>query len=99
MMRYRYGPWDPAYYAILGSLIGRGLIQTLPLPTGKGVGFRTTDVGSALAEELRADGAFASLEVRAAALRKHLDKSGTTLKNLIYRLPEVATASWKDELE
>lgn len=20
MMRYRYGPWDPAYYAVLGSL-------------------------------------------------------------------------------
>jgi hypothetical protein len=25
MVRYRYGPWDPAYYALLGSLLARGL--------------------------------------------------------------------------
>ena len=25
MIRYRYGPWDPSYYAVLGSLIGHGL--------------------------------------------------------------------------
>lgn len=31
MMRYRYGPWDPSYYAVLGSLIGRGLVDVAPL--------------------------------------------------------------------
>ena len=31
MMRYRYGPWDPSYYAVLGSLIGRGLVEVAPL--------------------------------------------------------------------
>src|ERR1700761_7810045 len=25
MMRYRYGPWDPSYFAVLGSLVGRKL--------------------------------------------------------------------------
>ncbi|MFE2970175.1 hypothetical protein ACFXKC_42275 [Streptomyces sp. NPDC059340] len=27
MIRYRYGPWDPAYYAPLGALTGKGLIE------------------------------------------------------------------------
>ena len=31
MVRFRYGPWDPAYYAVLGSLLGRGLIEAIPL--------------------------------------------------------------------
>src|SRR6266487_3413996 len=30
MVRYRYGPWDPAYFALLGSLLARGLIETVP---------------------------------------------------------------------
>jgi hypothetical protein len=30
MMRYRYGPWDPSYFAVLGSLVGRGLIEAIP---------------------------------------------------------------------
>jgi len=30
MMRYRYGPWDPSHFAILGSLVGRRLIEVVP---------------------------------------------------------------------
>ena len=30
MMRYRYGPWDPSYFAVLGSLVGRELIEVVP---------------------------------------------------------------------
>jgi hypothetical protein len=41
MVRYRYGPWDPAYFALLGSLIGRALI--IPVSHRAGVGYRTTE--------------------------------------------------------
>jgi hypothetical protein len=50
MVRYRYGPWDPAYYALLGSLLGRGLIETVP--EGRYVGLRTTALGAELASQL-----------------------------------------------
>ncbi|MFH8452494.1 hypothetical protein ACH4CD_25030, partial [Streptomyces fungicidicus] len=53
MMRYRYGPWDPSYYAVLGSLIGRGLVKVEPLPRTSGLGYSTTSIGASLASELR----------------------------------------------
>ena len=27
MIRYKYGPWDDRYYAIVGALVGRGLLK------------------------------------------------------------------------
>lgn len=30
MTRYKYGPWDDRYYAIIGALIGRGLLRYTP---------------------------------------------------------------------
>lgn len=96
MMRYRYGPWDPSYYAVLGSLIGRGLVDVAPL--GNGFGYRTTNIGADLAAHLRADGSFDDINQRLILLRRHLDKSGNTLKNLLYELPEIADAAWHEDL-
>jgi hypothetical protein len=98
MMRYRYGPWDPSYYAILGSLIGRGLIASIPLPGSGGFGYRTTEKGGDLAQTLTADQSFSEIADRAKLLRRHLDLAGSTLKNLVYQLPEVANATWREEL-
>jgi len=50
MVRYRYGPWDPAYFALLGSLIGRGLV--VPVSHRNGVAYRTTPDGHAVASDL-----------------------------------------------
>src|SRR6266545_1266556 len=50
MVRFRYGPWDPAYYALLGSLLGRGLIEAIP--QARFIGFRTTGAGQTLAKQL-----------------------------------------------
>src|SRR5437899_1073673 len=50
MVRFRYGPWDPAYFALLGSLIGRGLVEPVSLPSG--VGYRTTPDGQGLARRM-----------------------------------------------
>jgi len=94
MVRYRYGPWDPAYYALLG----RDLVEMLPLPGGTGFGYRTTTRGAGLAATLRDDEAFAPVVARTVLLRRHLDLSGSTLKGLLYELPDVADASWHEEL-
>ena len=98
MVRYRYGPWDPAYFALLGSLIGRGLIEVVPLAGRSGFGYRTTPTGAELASQLKQDESFESMQVRLRLLRRHLDLSGGALKNAIYELPEVLDATWHQEL-
>lgn len=98
MMRYRYGPWDPAYYAVLGSLIGRGLVHVAPLPGSTGFGYRTSTKGAGLAANLRADGSFEHVNNSLILLRRYLDKSGNTLKNYVYQIPDVADANWHEDL-
>ncbi len=98
MMRYRYGPWDPSYFAVLGSLIGRGLVEVTPLGGGGGLGYRTSQAGADVAENIRSDESFISLADRLTLLRRYLDKSGTTLKNYLYELPEIADANWYEDL-
>ncbi|WP_405141985.1 hypothetical protein OG589_32775 [Sphaerisporangium sp. NBC_01403] len=96
MVRYRYGPWDPSYYAVLGSLIGRGLIDVTPL--ARGFGYRTSATGAELAASLRSDESFAHLADRLILLRRYLDKSGATLKKYLYELPDIADAAWHEDL-
>ena len=97
MIRYRYGPWDPSYYAVLGGLIGRGLIE--PIPFRHGIGYRVTDRGCQLAAGLMEDDTWASVHRRALAAKRHLDLSGTTLKNLLYEaIPEMTNADWHSEV-
>jgi hypothetical protein len=98
MMRYRYGPWDPSYYAVLGSLIGRGLVEVTPLAGSTGFGYRTSAAGAQLAADLQADESFMNMTDRLRLLRRYLDKSGTTLKNYLYELPEIADATWREDL-
>jgi len=97
MVRYRFGPWDPSYFGMLGRLIGKGLVQ--PVPFGQGVGFRTTDRGNALTKKLKQHKEWAKVAYRATLLKRHLDLSGTGLKNLIYdNFPEVTQATWGEKL-
>lgn len=56
MMRYRYGPWDPSHFAVLGSLVGRGLVEAVPTAGSKALGYRTTDTGADVAIALLEDG-------------------------------------------
>lgn len=99
MMRYRYGPWDPSYFAVLGSLVGRGLIQVVPAEGTNALGYRTTKAGAALAQHFKDDGAFDDVIGRIALLRRHLDLTGESLKKMLYALPEVADATWHEELQ
>lgn len=97
MLRFRFGPWDPAYFALLGQLIGRGLV--LPVPETRGVGYRTTSKGRELAARLALNDAWSETAQRSALLRRHFDRTGTSLKEFVYRhFPEVSEASWLETL-
>lgn len=98
MVRYRYGPWDPAYYALLGSLLGRGLIETVP--EGRYIGLRTTELGSQLAAEVAQTSAWEPIAERAHKLRVTFGTvTGTTMKDFIYEhFPEVSQAHWGERL-
>jgi hypothetical protein len=98
MIRYRYGPWDPSYYAVLGSLIGRGLVQAGPLSSSSGFGYRTSEAGARLAGDLLSDESFSNLDARLRLARRYLDKSGNTLKGYLYEIPEIADARWEEDL-
>ncbi len=98
MIRYRYGPWDPSYYAVLGSLIGRSLVE--PIPFKQGIGYRVTLRGRALSEALIEDGSWVGVHQRAVAAKRHLDLSGTKLKTLLYdAIPEMTNARWHSEVD
>lgn len=97
MMRYRYGPWDPAYFALLGRLVGKGLVE--PVPEANGLGYRTTELGKAAADAIAGDKAWRTVAERAALLRTHFNLTGNGLKNFIYEnFPEVAGATWGEAL-
>jgi len=98
MIKYRFGPWDPAYYAIIGSLVGRGLVVSEQIPERAHAGYRTTERGRQLALTLLGDEAFAPVAAAVTLLRRHFDLSGTRLKNLVYQLPEVSNAKWNEEV-
>jgi hypothetical protein len=98
MVRYRYGPWDPAHYGILGSLIGRGLVEVVREP--RVFAFRTTARGSKIAKELAESEPWIGVSRRATLLRRAFrTQTGTFLKDWIYEnFPEVTQASWGDSL-
>ena len=89
MVRYLYGPWDHVYYAVLGYLIGKGLLA-VEIERGTEV-FRLTPAGAAAAAALAADPAHAELAERAAlAHRAFSGFTGTRLKQFIYdQFPEI----------
>ncbi len=97
MVRYRYGPWDPAYFALLGRLIGKNFIQLIP--TSKGFSYKTTDLGYRVAQKLMAEESWADMVQRIALLRKHLNLTGSNLKKFVYKnFPEVSETGWGQNL-
>ncbi len=88
MIRFRYGPWDPAYFALLGSLIGRGLVE--PRAGSRGIEYWATSDGVALAERILESAPWHETVGRIQLLKRHFDLTGTSLKEFIYKhFPEV----------
>ncbi|OYQ67403.1 hypothetical protein B9G53_01240 [Pseudanabaena sp. SR411] len=97
MIRYRYGPWDPSYYAILGKLIGKGLIEIVP--NQHGISYRTTENGQRIANALAKEDSWSETRIRIKLLKQNFNITGTNLKKFIYEhFPEVTGAKWGDEL-
>lgn len=97
MVRYKYGPWDPSYYAVLGSLIGRGLVS--PVSTKKGLGYETTEKGSEVVESLKRSIEWEEVDERTKILKRYLNRTGSFLKDFVYEnFPEVTNAEWGEEI-
>lgn len=85
MVRHHYGPWDKRYYHVLAHLEAKNLITV----TKQGISYRIalTDLGRNRAKALGAQPSFESLVLRMREVKKAFgSKSGTFLKDLIYRL-------------
>lgn len=87
MMRYKYGPWDNLYYPLVGSLISRGLLESVD---GRGtVALRPTASGSEVVAALREVKSWAAIAARCDLAIDHYNLSGNALKERIYAdLPE-----------
>ncbi|MFC1944618.1 hypothetical protein ACFLX5_03910 [Chloroflexota bacterium] len=97
MVRYRYGPWDPAYYSLLGRLIGKGLVAATH--GTRGIWFKTTDAGKEVAQDIGSTEEWEAIRQRTELLGNHLNLSGSNLKRFIYRhFPEVTEAAWGEKL-
>lgn len=96
MTRYKYGPWDQRYYGVLASLAARGLIT---VGSGGNTEFRVTDQGAVAAASLARTPQWAVVATRSKLLKKHFNKSGSALKNLIYdKLPDAVDRPWRTEI-
>lgn len=99
MIRYKYGPWDDRYYAIVGALVGRGLVEYVSGGRSS-VSLRPTAGGRAIATALASDPVWSSTVARCKVLHRAFARaSGNHLKELIYdRLPDVVDRPYRTEI-
>lgn len=85
MVRHHYGPWDKRYYHVLAHLEAKQLITVSKLRNSYRI--ELTELGRKRAKALAARPSFATLIERMRDVKKTFGtKSGTFLKDLIYRL-------------
>ncbi|MEU8524248.1 hypothetical protein AB0C77_01425 [Streptomyces sp. NPDC048629] len=85
MIRYKYGPWDDRYYAVIGALVGRGLLKYARGKKGS-VALTTTRAGRDLASEMSRTADWNSISDRSQAIAQaSTSMSGSALKDLIYQ--------------
>lgn len=85
MTRYKYGPWDDRYYAVIGALIGRGLLRYTSARKGS-VAVAPTASGRRLAAQLADGDRWAEIADRGTAIAEaSRGMTGNALKDLIYQ--------------
>lgn len=85
MVRYKYGPWDDRYYAIIGALVGRGLLKYAKGRKGS-VALAATKEGRRLAEDMGKVRDWKALAERSEAIADASSGlTGNTIKDLIYK--------------
>ncbi|WP_106195884.1 hypothetical protein [Umezawaea tangerina] len=84
MTRYKYGPWDDRYYAIIGALIGRGLLRYTGARKGS-VAVTPTPAGRRLADDLGNSQQWIDINDRSRAIAEaSANMTGNALKDRIY---------------
>ena len=84
-MRHHYGPWDKRYYHVLAHLEAKRLITVTK--EGRAYRLALTDLGRDRAKSLAGRPSFTPIVQRMREVKRTFGtKSGTFLKNLIYRL-------------
>jgi hypothetical protein len=97
MVKYRYGPWDPSYYALLGRLVGKKLIVAVPFT--RGTGYRATAAGFRAVSRLEEVSEWKEIAERARLLKSRFDLQGSSLTRFLYEhFPEIRSASWGEAL-
>jgi hypothetical protein len=85
MIRYKYGPWDDRYYAIIGALVGRGLLKYTKGRKGS-VALVPTASGRQLAEQMAGTAEWSEIADRSRAIAEASSGlTGNALKDLIYQ--------------
>ena len=85
MIRYKYGPWDDRYYAIIGALVGRGLLHYVPGRRGS-VALAPTPAGRQLAGRLASTDKWGDIAERSKVIAESsAGMTGNALKTLIYQ--------------
>lgn len=85
MVRHHYGPWDRRYYQVLGVLEAKQLITVIKHKQSYQIAL--SSLGKERAKALAARPSFEGLVTRLREVKKVFgSKSGTFLKDLIYRL-------------
>lgn len=91
MIRHHYGPWDKRYYQVLPYLEGCQLITVAKLDTA--YEFRLTGLGRKAAKRLSGDPSFAGVVGQMRQVKRAFgNRSGSSLKNLIYRIFDAEVA-------
>lgn len=85
MVRHHYGPWDKRYYHLLAFLEATGLINVRK--SGMTYQISLTDLGVTKSQSLAKLQSYSNLVVTMKEVKKTFGrKSGSYLKNLIYKL-------------
>jgi hypothetical protein len=88
MVRYRFGPWDHRYRALLNLLVAKQLAQVSI--EGRTIAIGLTSKGLALAQQLSSRPDFQAYSARSGLLRRHFDMTATNLMKFIYEtFPEL----------
>ncbi|WP_157596276.1 hypothetical protein [Plesiocystis pacifica] len=97
MIMYRWGPWDPLHYGYAAHLYSRGMIEANR--EKRGMIFRATPAGSALAGDLASHDDWEVLYQRALLARDYLNLSARKLTELIVdSKPSISTAKFGEEI-
>ncbi|NDU75684.1 hypothetical protein GWI34_24105 [Actinomadura sp. DSM 109109] len=97
MIRYKYGPWDDRYYALLGTLVGLGLAEVSK--ERRSIAIRLTQEGQSRAESIARTKEWLEADIRSRFLQQNLNFSGNRLKEIIYaELPNVVDRPYRVEI-